>query len=125
MAAEWVRLCHGAPDLRATGDDVDVTFTEGRRHRLSVQDNGDSYAVTGLVAKPAAASRVEDLSMQIWRRNRATPLVGFRIDGRGRVLGQAFIPKAGLSSEEFQQWLRVVAAECDRLELVLTGRDLE
>lgn len=41
------------------------------------------------------------------------------------MLGEAFIPKAGLVPAEFQQWLRVVAAECDRLELVLTGRDLE
>ena len=51
--------------------------------------------------------------------------MGFRIDHRGRVVGEAWVPKAGLSAAEFQLYLRTAAVECDRFEYVLTGRDAE
>ena len=66
-----------------------------------------------------------DLPIQVWLRNRATALVGFRIDSRGRLVGEALVPKAGLTAEEFQIYVRAVAVQCDRLEYLLTGRDQE
>lgn len=58
-------------------------------------------------------------------RHRGTTLAGFRIDPRGRLLGESLIPKPGLSAAEFQHWVRVAAAECDRFEHALTGKDVE
>lgn len=91
----------------------------------SVEDAGDAYRVVGIVAKPSVTSKIPDLALHVWRRNRATMLAGFRLDPRGRLLGEALVPKPGLSAGEFQQWVRVVAAECDRFEHALTGKDVE
>ncbi|HEU5178897.1 MAG TPA: hypothetical protein VFU24_15710, partial [Burkholderiales bacterium] len=59
--------------------------------------------------------------LRAWRRNRSSQLVGFRVDQRGRLVGEAWVPKAGLSAQEFQVYVRRVAAECDRFEYLLTG----
>ncbi len=125
MGADWAFFCKGARDLRVDGDAIDVQFVGGRHHRLSVEDAGDAYRVVGIVAKPGMTSKVPDLALHVWRRNRATMLAGFRLDPRGRLLGEALVPKPGLSAGEFQQCERVVAAECDRFEHALTGRDVE
>lgn len=123
MSTEWTRLCKGARDLAVDGDQVEVRFAHGRRHQLSIEDSGNAYHVAGLVAKPGVAGRIDDLALHVWRRNRATALAGFRIDARGRVWGESVIPKPGLTAAEFQQWIRVVAAECDRFEHQLAGTD--
>jgi len=52
-------------------------------------------------------------------------LMGFRIDRRGRLVGEAWVPKAGLTGEEFQLYVRHLAVEADRFEYGLTGRDSE
>ena len=44
---------------------------------------------------------------------------------RGRVVAGAWVPKAGLTQEEFQLYVRAVAVESDRFEYRLTGRDNE
>jgi hypothetical protein len=124
VSAEWTRFCEGARDLRVEGDRVEIQFAEGRRHQLTVEDAGDAYRVVGLVAKAGVTSAVPDLALHVWRRNRATTLAGFRIEPRGRLLGESLIPKLGLSAGEFQHWVRVVAAECDRFEHALTGKDV-
>jgi hypothetical protein len=125
VTVEWTELCKGARDLRIDGDEVEVRFAEGRHHRLTVEGAGNVFRVMGIVARPAVAAALPDLAMRICRRNRATTLAGFRIDSRGRLLGESLIPKPGLSAREFQQWIRIVAAECDRFENELTGKDVE
>jgi hypothetical protein len=100
-------------------------LAQGRHHSLQLGEEPEAYRVTGVVAKPSVTTRVPELALQVWRRNRVTPLVGFRIDPKGRLLGEGFIPKAGLSPAEFLLWLRTIAAECDRFEHALTGTDME
>ena len=126
MTADWTQLCKAARDLRVDGKTVEVSFAGGRHHALSIEDVGDAYRVIGLVARASVTSSLlPDLALEVWRRNRATTLAGFRIDQRGRLLGESLIPKPGLSAAEFQQWIRIVAAECDRFEHALTGKDAE
>lgn len=125
MAANWVRFCSRAEDLEVSESHVDVTFGEGRRHRVTVKDAGDSYLIGGCVAMRSVVTSIVDLPVKVWTRNRATPLVGFRIDRRLRLVGEAWLPKEGLTREEFQLYLRRVAYECDRFEYLLTGRDAE
>jgi hypothetical protein len=49
----------------------------------------------------------------------------FRPDAGGRLIGETWLPKADLGSEEFQLHLRTLAEECDRYEHQLTGGDFE
>lgn len=124
MPREWTRLCKGA-GFAVDGDEIEVRFANERHHRVRVDDEGDAFRVVGVVARRAAVEGIKNVALQAWRRNRSTQLVGFRLDERGRLVGESWVPKAGLSSEEFATYVRRVAAECDRLEYLLTGRDTE
>jgi hypothetical protein len=124
MSREWACLCKGA-GFAAFGDEIEVRFADDRHHRVRVDDEGDAFRVVGVVARRGALEKLENIALQAWRRNRSTQLVGFRRDDRGRLVGEAWVPKAGLSGEEFATYVRQVAAECDRLEYLLTGRDTE
>lgn len=124
MAAEWAKLCR-ADDLSVHGDAVDVTLPDGRRHNVSVRDGGKTYELCSIVARAAALREIDNIPLQAWQRNRSSQLVGFRVDKRERLIGEAWIPKVGLTAEEFQIYVRRVAAECDRFEYLLTGADRE
>ena len=50
--------------------------------------------------------------------------MGFRVDQK-RLIAEAIAPTMGLTETEFLVYLRAVAAEADRMELVLTGRDVQ
>jgi hypothetical protein len=104
---------------------VDVKLEDGRQHRIAVEDQGDAYQLTAIVVRQAVVASLPDVPVQAWLRNRATVLVGFRIDRQRRLIAEAWVPKAGLTAEEFQLYLRKLAAEGDRFEYVLTGRDAE
>jgi hypothetical protein len=104
---------------------VDVRFADERSHRVTVTDEGDAYVISGLVVRQAVTASIPDLPVRTWIRNRTTQLVGFRINRQQRLVGEAWLPKVGLTPEEFQLYLRLVASECDRLEYLLTGRDVE
>jgi hypothetical protein len=124
LASEWRSLCGG---LRAEfeGPDVIVRFDSGRAHRVRVLETDEAFEFHAIVARAAAVRDVTDLALRIWRHNRAAQLVSFRIDTRDRVYAEGWVPKAGLTAQEFQLVLRRVAAESDRLEYLLTGRDVE
>jgi hypothetical protein len=122
--ADWRSLC-AHPHLRFDGDEVIVVFENGREHRVRVRETDDVFEVHAVVARAGVVARIPDLPFRVWLHNRNTQLVSFRIDNRGRVYSEGWIPKAGVTAEEFQLVLRRVAAESDRLEFVLTGKDLE
>ena len=122
MTAELKRYCRGG-DLELDGKTLRVALAEGRTHRLSVIDEPDAYVLTGVVVRASIVSQILDLPVQAWQRNRSTRLVGFKIDSRDRLIGEAWVPKAGLTGVEFRAYVRAVAAECDRFEYELTGKD--
>lgn len=124
MAREWRALCRG-DRLKIDGDDIIVGFDNGRSHRVQVHEADEIYELHALVARAAAVESIPDLPLRIWRHNRAAQLVSFRIDTRQRVYAEGWISKAGLEADEFQLIVRKVAAESDRLEFLLTGRDTE
>ncbi len=96
-----------------------------RRHvvRLQMMPDGVRFEATVATAR-TLESMDEDPVRWAWRRNRASSLVGFRVDQR-RLIAEAVAPAAGLTGDEFLVYLRAVAAEADRMELVLTGRDVQ
>ena len=124
MTASWHRLCR-AKDLHVDDSQVRVDFSNDRHHVISVEETEDAYRLTGIVARPAVAAATTDLALRAWIKNRATQVAGFLFDIRGRLIGQSHLPKAGVSAEEFQICVRTLAAECDRFEYLLTGRDNE
>src|SRR5687767_11782957 len=105
MAVEWSRLCK-AKDLTVDGAHVDVGFGDGRRHRVTVTELEDAYLLSGVVAARSAIADSLGLVPQVWLRNRATALVGFRIDQRGRLVGEAWVPEPGITADEFQLYVR-------------------
>ena len=121
----WRQFCRGEDDLYVNGDNVEVMASNERRHRVSVRETADSYELMAIVARPAAINLIPDVPLRAWRRNRAMQLVGFRIDHKGRLIGEAWVPKAGLERDEFLLYIRRVASECDLFEYHLTGTDRE
>lgn len=125
MTSDWGSYCK-AEDLVVEGDQVTVCFSDERRHRVLVTEAPQQFHIEAIVARPSIVrSHGVDLAALIWERNRVATLVGFRIDQRDRLVCQAWIPKAGLTAEEFRMYVRTVAVESDRLEYELTGKDIE
>ena len=111
--------------LRLTSFSLPVAGRDGRAHRLTIEERDDDYLISAFVVRQAVAASILELPLQVWIRNRGTQLVGFRIDRQGRLRAEAWVPKPGLTAEEFQLYVRSVAAEADRFEYLLTGRDIE
>jgi hypothetical protein len=124
MQSEWETYCR-APDLNSNGTGVLVRFANGRAQRVEITVNDDAYLLRSVVAKQSIVSRDSAAAPRTWLRNQQVSLVGFRIDERGRIVGEAMLLKAGLTAQEFQLVLRTVAVECDRFEYQLTWHDSE
>jgi hypothetical protein len=122
MRSEWETYCK-APDLSSDGTGVLVRFASGRAQRVEITANDNGYVLRSVVAKQSIASRDPDAALRTWLRNQQNNLVGFRIDERGRIVGEAILLKAGLTAGEFELVLRTVAVECDRFEYQLTWHD--
>ncbi len=123
--ADWHVHCRGAEGCAPDGDELRVEFGSKRSHRVRVMDAGDRYVIRGIAARANALPKDVPPERRAWAINRATDLVGFRVDDRGRFVGEAWVPKLGLTADEFVLVARRVAIECDRLEYVLTGEDRE
>jgi hypothetical protein len=124
MQSEWETYCR-APDLNSDDTGVLVRFASGRAQRVEITVNDDAYVLRSVVAKQSIVSRDPDAAVRTWLRNQQVSLVGFRIDERSRIVGEAMLLKAGLTAQEFQLVLRTVAVECDRFEYQLTWSDRE
>ena len=124
MGDEWVLLCQ-ANDLTIEEPHIQVRLGDSRGKKVSVNDGPETYALSAVVVGKATVSELPNVALQAWQRNRSIALVGFRVDDRGRLIGEAWVPKVGLTSAEFQTYVRTVAVECDRFEYTLTGRDIE
>jgi hypothetical protein len=120
--ADWRLFCRGVEGVSVNRDGVDVIAADERHRRIGIHETAETYEMIGIVARPTAMSTVADVPLRSWRRNRATQLVGFRIDQMGRLVGNAWAPKAGLGRDEFLIYLKRVGAECDLFEYYLTGK---
>jgi hypothetical protein len=122
---DWRKLCTGAQDVQIDGDAVVVTFGHGRQHRVDVESMSEAVELRAVVARRAVVDEQDNAALAAWYRNRAANLVGFRLDDRGRLVGESWVPGAGLTAEEFLVYLRGIAAACDLFEFQLTGKDKE
>lgn len=104
------------------------TRGESRRHSVRVRqvDGGIRLEATVATARTLdLMSDHQDPYVWTWRRNRVSHLVGFRLDGQRRLIAEAVAPTIGLTEDEFLTYLLAVAAEADRMELVLTAQDVQ
>jgi len=122
-----------AADFMVKGRTVTVSFPNDRKHKVSLAEGSDSWDLTGLVLSPDAVSdrfgdddsaRL-DVALRAWRRNQTARLCGFRLDASGALVGEATVPKIGLTAEELRERVRALARACDLLEAHLTGEDAE
>ena len=122
---DWRQWCRGSNGFAVDGEKVEVSLGDERRHRISIHETADTLELTGIVAHLASIDSIPDVPLRAWRRNRGMQLVGFRVDYKDRLVGEAWVPKAGLKREEFLFYLKKVAAECNLFEYNLTGKNRE
>jgi hypothetical protein len=86
---------------------------------------GNALRATSVIARSSVLvdASVDSANRYAWERNRLSDLVGFSVDGRGRLIGQVWIPVDGLTPEEFGFYTFEVARVCDWHEFRLSGED--
>ena len=124
MRTDWRDFCQ-ARGFTSLDGGIEVRLENGRCPKVTVEDHDDAYLLHSIVARPSFIREIPDAALRAWVRNRAVFLVGFRVDDRGRMVGEASVPKAGVTAKEFQFILHHLAVECDRFEFQLTGKDNE
>jgi hypothetical protein len=117
----WRQLCRDADGVTIEDDTIVVALAGERLHRIEIRDVGDAYELTSNVARAAVLNTIPEVELRVWRRNRSAQLVGFLVDRRGRLIGEAWLPKVGLRRSEFLLRVRRLAAECDVFEYLLSG----
>jgi hypothetical protein len=122
---EWRQFCTGLRDVQLDGEAVIVQLGRGRQHRIDVLAAADAFELSGIVARRTVVDEIEQAALAAWKRNRASSLVGFRLDDRGRLMGESWVPSGGLTRDEFLLYVRNLAAACDLFEFQLTGKDRE
>ncbi len=120
---DWRRLSVDA-DLTVRADGIEVDFGDGRTQHVYVDDGRAAVVrVWSVAATPSALRETPDPNLMAWQRNRLSDLVGFKTDRRGRMIGEAWVPRAGLTASEWRLYVLAVARSCDRFEYLLTGED--
>lgn len=103
-----------------------VPLGGGRQQRVGVEEppgDPETLRLWSLAARPKPMAELANPFMFAWLRNRESDLVGFKIDRRGSLVGEARLPLAGLAADEWRFAVLAVARGCDRVEWMLTGAD--
>lgn len=77
----------------------------------------------GLAGCSAVSLRDAELAQTLWTRNARTDVVAFHLDRWNRVVGRIDALAATLDEVEHAFYVRRLAEECDRLEVLLVGDD--
>lgn len=118
-----------ATDLswKATGAELTIKFINGRKQRINIERRNSRYLLTSVVL---GRVRVEEIGRarllpRLWQYNRETNVVAFDVDKRGRLIGWVEQVAETLDPEELSIYIQWLARQCDRLEYILSGLDLE
>ncbi|MBW3565420.1 MAG: hypothetical protein KY459_11900 [Acidobacteria bacterium] len=113
-----------APFRLPPGSKISCETGDQRNQVVHVEREEDHLRIWSVVVPPRVAREIDDLDLRLWEANRFRELIGFTVDRRGRIIGEAFVPAAGLTEDEWSVYVETLATSCDRLEYVLTGRDV-
>jgi hypothetical protein len=129
LSVDW-RLAARRAGVSLSANDTTIIELEGGA-RQTVEfledDLGEALRVRSLIATRRVASEAAGLDpawRYAWERNRLSDLVGFTLDSRKRLVGEVWIPLAGVTPEEFKLYVRELARVCDWHEFRLTGQDV-
>jgi hypothetical protein len=123
MGADWKALSRKC-GLAVSGDTIRVPCGASREQVLHVQPAEDqSIRLWSTVVTRGDASRVDNVVVQAWRMNRYRELIGFKCVEHGRIIGECWVPSAGLAADEWLLYVQTLAWSCDRMEYLWTGRD--
>lgn len=123
MSVSWQRLSREVR-LSVNGFAIEVTFADQRRQTVFVDDrSSDAIRLWSVVAKSSDMRDLDTPVLDAWRRNRLSELTGFTVDGRGRMIGESWVPSADLTADDWEFHVRNLARACDRFEYLITGRD--
>ena len=104
-----------------------ITLPNGRTQSITITRQGDLYILTSTVLGTRRMQLLCPTPKQkvdiICQRNRATEVVTFTQDKKGRLIGVITQPAATMQKQELTYYLAKLAQECDRLEYLLTGGD--
>jgi hypothetical protein len=105
---------------------MEVVFRNGRSHRVQYRHKGDHYTFRATVATPRVVNEIgyPRLAREVLLRNRVAECVGFRITPEGRLEALIQQRASTLDREELLYYACQLAREADRLEYLLTGRDV-
>jgi hypothetical protein len=121
--ADWRALSREA-GLRPSGDTIEVRFADDRRQTVVIEEHQDgSIRLWSIVARPSALRELRTPQLDAWHRNRLSEFVGFSLDRRGRMIGEAWLPPGEIAADEWGFYIISLARACDRYEYLLTGRD--
>ena len=94
---DW-RLLAQSANLDVEGEAIVVEFDEnGRNHRVRIETGTDGFRAWAIVVARPKDLESNDIDLRAWRRNAATEVVGFKTDQRGRLIGEVWIPYAGIT----------------------------
>jgi hypothetical protein len=129
LSADWRNLARRADLALTPADTTRIELQGGSTQAVELREHADSKTLRArsVIASrktlAEASSDVEPL-LYAWHRNRLSDLVGFTIDGKGRLVGEAWIPLEGLTPGELKLYLQELARVCDWHEFRLTAEDV-
>ncbi|MDB4912385.1 MAG: hypothetical protein JWM95_29 [Gemmatimonadetes bacterium] len=127
MRGDWKELAKRAGYRVDSSDSITVTLDGGSVQvvRFRLEETEQVLRASSIIARRSVlAAATNDSSYRYaWERNRLSDLVGFTVDGRGRLIGETWIPLDELTSEEFGLYLSELARVCDWHEFRLSGED--
>jgi hypothetical protein len=79
-----------------------VTLPDGRTQAVEAWQEGDHWVFSSVVVGKRRLDGLawSELARLVWPRNLRTPLVGFQLDDRGRLVGRAETPVGTLDGSE-------------------------
>lgn len=103
-----------------------VIFPNNRKQRIFIVRIKEYYSIRSVVlTKSKVNEYYKDWMYQfIWQQNKETPLVSFLIDKKGRLAGRITHLAEYLDKSELFFYIEILAKECDRLEYILSGKDI-
>jgi hypothetical protein len=125
MSSDWRAFSQEA-GFSVEDHTISLNLTQDRRQKIYVEDDReDGYCRIWSVAAGMSVLRKIERKPEYfaWRRNHLSNLAGFKIDRKGRLIGEAWVPTAGLDAEEWAIYVKSLAQSCDRIEYLLTGKD--
>lgn len=123
MSVDWRRWARR--HYRLDGERVLVKLTGQRKQLVWCEERGSgSLRLWSIVLRRAEVEELGIGHLHAWLRNRLSELVAFRLDEKGRMIGEVVLPPVGITEDEWVLCTQVLAKACDRAEHVLSGVDV-